>query len=50
VAVFPNEKDIPNVRILGLQVTSLDTIKSDWEITPKDFPKQGSHQNQIFHL
>ncbi|VVH55739.1 hypothetical protein BSPCLSOX_684, partial [uncultured Gammaproteobacteria bacterium] len=47
VAVFPNEKDIPNVRILGLQVTSLDTIKSDWEITPKDFPSMHLNATNI---
>ena len=38
VAVFPNAEGIPNVRLLGLQVTSLDAIKGDWKITPKDFP------------
>ncbi|SHN94078.1 FIG006388: Possible exported protein, partial [bacterium endosymbiont of Bathymodiolus sp. 5 South] len=38
VAVFPNEKGIPNVRLLGLKVISLDAIKGNWKITPEDFP------------
>lgn len=38
VVVFPNEEGIPNVRLLGMQITSLDAIKGNWKITPKDFP------------
>jgi uncharacterized protein YhdP len=47
VAVFPNEAGIPNVRLLELQVTSLDVIKGEWKITPKDFPSMHLNATNI---
>ena len=31
-------KDLPSVRILGLQATTFDSLKGDWNIEPRDFP------------
>jgi len=38
VEVVLNEGDNPSVKLLGLQVTTLDAIKGEWDITPNDFP------------
>ena len=38
VEVVLNEGGNPSVRLLGLQVTTLDAIKGEWNITPDDFP------------
>ena len=31
-------EDLPSVRILGLQATTFDSLKGDWNIEPRDFP------------
>ena len=38
VEVVLNEGGNPSVKLLGLQVTTLDAIKGEWDITPNDFP------------
>ncbi len=38
VVVSMNEDGIMDVELLNMQVIALDTIKSDWKITPKDLP------------
>jgi uncharacterized protein YhdP len=38
VEVVLNDGGYPSVKLLGLQVTTLDAIKGEWNITPDDFP------------
>jgi len=33
-----NDGGFPSVKLLGLQVNTLDAIKGEWNITPNDFP------------
>ncbi|WXT99521.1 MAG: hypothetical protein Ctma_0220 [Catillopecten margaritatus gill symbiont] len=48
VAIFLNENDIPNVRLLNMQVTTLDAIKGDWKVTPEDFPDMHLSTQEIY--
>ncbi|SMN10824.1 FIG006388: Possible exported protein [uncultured Candidatus Thioglobus sp.] len=38
IEVKLNENSIPDVRLLGVQVTTLGSIQGDWKINPQDFP------------
>ncbi len=38
VDVVMNDGGYPSVKLLGLQVSTLDAIKGDWNIAPEDFP------------
>ncbi|SFV85665.1 FIG005080: Possible exported protein [hydrothermal vent metagenome] len=38
IEVVLNDGGYPSVRVLGLQVTTLDAIKGEWDIAPDDFP------------
>ncbi|SMN01424.1 FIG006388: Possible exported protein [uncultured Candidatus Thioglobus sp.] len=38
IEVQLNENSIPDVRLLGVQVTTLGSIQGDWQINPQDFP------------
>ncbi|SFV89526.1 FIG005080: Possible exported protein [hydrothermal vent metagenome] len=47
-AIFLNENDIPNVRLLDMQVTTLDAIKGDWKITPQDLPDMHLSTHEVY--
>ena len=40
--------DLPSVRILGLQATTFDSIKGDWNIEPNDFPSMYLSAHGVF--
>ena len=40
--------ELPSVRILGLQATTFDSIKGDWNIEPNDFPSMYLSAHGVF--
>lgn len=38
IEVVMNDGEYPHVKLLGLQVSTLDAIKGDWKISPSDIP------------
>lgn len=48
IAIFLNEGEPLNVRLSGMQVANLDTIKGDWKITPQDFPNMHLSAQDIY--
>lgn len=43
-----DDNAIPKVSLLGFQVSTLDAIKGDWKIEPKDFPNMALEVREFF--
>lgn len=48
VQVAVNDDDSLNVTLLDMKITTLDAIKNDWKINPKDFPDIHLNTKNIF--
>ncbi|RUM85278.1 MAG: DUF3971 domain-containing protein, partial [Candidatus Thioglobus sp.] len=48
IEVVLNDGGYPSVRVLGLQVTTLDAIKGEWDITPDDFPSMYLSTSSVY--
>ncbi|BAS67373.1 YhdP family protein [Bathymodiolus septemdierum thioautotrophic gill symbiont] len=48
IAVFLNEGELPTVRVSDVKITTLDAIRGDWDISPKDLPSMNLSTQRIF--